>query len=710
MHLTFYFSLRTSHPSLEKMPKTAKVTPKDRVAQFGKDKFHTDGTVLFCTACNKAVDHVRKQTIVEHMESAKHKHNEKRRREDAETAGPSTVKKQCTDTAAFPHSSVAKDHRDTVTLDFVRMCLQADLPLQKMDLPVVRDFLNKHVEGGSAIPKLDQLYSHLPPLFEEEKQRLINDFEGNFIAVVTNETIDFENKPVFNILFQVLRVRPPRHADIPAPQLVKTVYLGNVDHATISQALISCMVEFSIPLERILAFVTDGASYMANAWNAVLCNLWSNCVHIRCYAHVVALAGNTWRDTFKQVDRFVALMKTLLGKAPARRARFLRYLKEQSVDSPTLPPEPVVTRWNTWFNCVKYHAQHYKFYHGFVEHERTEQGDTSVLRELASLLVVEDLHTDLKYIAENCGRLVTALDILQSQKRQIHKVYNTVLDLISWLEHLASSADNGKGSTAAQSAADKLRQYNVKNKQPAIDFLRAVRALDPKQIGAVYTDYETVKQALKLPNECNMEWPVYLGIVKDGFADVEDPIQFWMAVEDRIPNLAKYAMVLLQLTVNSSDVEGSFSKFGVLFSAQHQCVKDENVAGMLQLTEEPTRAADSAARSDTLQQLTEDPPGAAAIAAKTDALQQLTEDPPGAAHVAEKTGTPQQLTEDLLEAAFIAARTSTLQELTEEHRSSLHCNKDQRTPAAHFSNSPRNRPMEQLTGFPGVAPLSSQLG
>lgn len=56
-----------------------------------------------------------------------------------------------------------------------------------------------------------------------------------------------------------------------------------------------------------------------------------------------------------------------------------------------------------------------------------------------------------------------------------------------------------------------------------------------------------------------------------------------MAVEDHVPNLAKHAMVPLQLTVNLADVERSFSKLRVLFSAQRQRLKDENVAGMLQL-------------------------------------------------------------------------------------------------------------------------------
>lgn len=195
----------------------------------------------------------------------------------------------------------------------------------------------------------------------------------------------------------------------------------------------------------------------------------------------------------------------------------MRYLNEQSVDSPKLPLEPVVTSWHTWFNSVKYHVEYHQFYYGFMEHEWTEHGDTFVLEKLASLLVVEDMHTNLKYIAEHCGFLVTVLDVLQSHKHQICKVYNIVLDLILWLEHLASSSDHANGSATVQSTADKLRQYNLKNKQPAIDFLHVFLALDPKQIGAAYICYETMKQQLKLSDECNMEWPVYLGIAEDAF-------------------------------------------------------------------------------------------------------------------------------------------------------------------------------------------------
>ncbi|MGH0164858.1 UNVERIFIED_CONTAM: hypothetical protein FKN15_061332 [Acipenser sinensis] len=64
--------------SCSKMSKTITITPKDRITELGKDEFHVDGNVLFCTSCIKAVDYTRRQTIVEHMGSAKHKLNERK--------------------------------------------------------------------------------------------------------------------------------------------------------------------------------------------------------------------------------------------------------------------------------------------------------------------------------------------------------------------------------------------------------------------------------------------------------------------------------------------------------------------------------------------------------------------------------------------------------------------------------------------------------
>uniref|UniRef100_A0A8C0JFN6 Uncharacterized protein n=1 Tax=Chelonoidis abingdonii TaxID=106734 RepID=A0A8C0JFN6_CHEAB len=169
--LRFLLAVAPPTNTLMKRCQTLKITFKDCVVEFGKGKFHINGNVLFCIVCSKAIDYIKRQTIVEYMESAKHSLNEKKQKQKAGTAGPSTtVKKQCSVTGSFQCFTTAKGHYETVTSDFVQMCVQADILCLKW-IYLLSDFLSKHIKGGSAIPKSDQLYSHyLPTPFEKENR------------------------------------------------------------------------------------------------------------------------------------------------------------------------------------------------------------------------------------------------------------------------------------------------------------------------------------------------------------------------------------------------------------------------------------------------------------------------------------------------------------------------------------------------------------
>ncbi|OXB65220.1 hypothetical protein ASZ78_014885 [Callipepla squamata] len=58
--------------------------------------------------------------------------------------------------------------------DFVKMCLEANIPLEKADHPSVRAFLSRYVKNGSSIPKSEQLRkAYLPDGYDNENQ-LIN--------------------------------------------------------------------------------------------------------------------------------------------------------------------------------------------------------------------------------------------------------------------------------------------------------------------------------------------------------------------------------------------------------------------------------------------------------------------------------------------------------------------------------------------------------
>jgi len=121
-------------------------------------------------------------------------------------------------------------------------------------------------------------------------------------------------------------------------------------------------------------------------------------------------------------------------------------------------------------------------------------------------------------------------------------------------------------------------------KQPCVRFLKAVRALDPSQLPALDVScYETFKVDLGLPNACDIEWKIYLGLAGDIRESQPSPLSFWKAVQNRVPHLSAHAILLLQFTINSADVERSFSAYNQLFTAQRQRLTAENAAGLLKL-------------------------------------------------------------------------------------------------------------------------------
>jgi hypothetical protein len=61
-------------------------------------------------------------------------------------------------------------------------------------------------------------------------------------------------------------------------------------------------------------------------------------------------------------------------------------LKSSNVDSPVLPPSPVITRWNTWFKAAIYHSKHFEYYQSFIANKRLFEDDSQTLEALDLLI------------------------------------------------------------------------------------------------------------------------------------------------------------------------------------------------------------------------------------------------------------------------------------------------------------------------------------
>ena len=125
-----------------------------------------------------------------------------------------------------------------------------------------------------------------------------------------------------------------------------------------------------------------------------------NAVHVSCWAHIVHLVGDEFRGALKMCDLLVATMKSIFSKAPGRRSRYLQHLKENDVINACLPPSPVVTRWNTWFAAVVYHANHTEQYTSLIENE-IEHCTTVQLRKASELFhgdILAILRAELEFV------------------------------------------------------------------------------------------------------------------------------------------------------------------------------------------------------------------------------------------------------------------------------------------------------------------------
>ncbi|CAK6441565.1 CGG triplet repeat-binding protein 1 [Monodelphis domestica] len=156
----------TSPPARNRSKTALYVTPLDRVTEFGGE-LHEDGGKLFCTSCNVVLNHVRKSAISDHLKSKTHT------KRKAEFEEQNVRKKQRPLTASLQCNSTAQTEKVSVIQDFVKMCLEANIPLEKADHPAVRAFLSRHVKNGGSIPKSDQLRrAYLPDGYENENQLL----------------------------------------------------------------------------------------------------------------------------------------------------------------------------------------------------------------------------------------------------------------------------------------------------------------------------------------------------------------------------------------------------------------------------------------------------------------------------------------------------------------------------------------------------------
>uniref|UniRef100_H3B044 HAT C-terminal dimerisation domain-containing protein n=1 Tax=Latimeria chalumnae TaxID=7897 RepID=H3B044_LATCH len=558
--------------------KAKNVSASERIKQYPLGVLHSDGGKLFSAYCNVAVDHYRKSSVDRHLDSS----TQRERKVEIQSITEETK----TVTSLFQKSTENREAQNYLNFELTEAFLCANILLEKLDNKKLRKFLRRHVANGGAIPSSAQYLSKVAECHKQEIMELIK--QSGCLPVVTDELNDSQDQYVLHICLNGEDTSDSELKVVPAD----TMYLHAVNYNTISQAIVKCLNKFGVDLSNISAFISDNATYMSKAYNQVLQGLLPNSVHLTWNGHIVALASDIWRANFPEVDKLIAIVKKVFKYCPSRKLHFKQHLQSavQAVGSNLrvkLPPEPVKTRWGSWYAATEYHAQYIPFYPTFVEEEMEITPNTQVLKELKCLLDnSETLQVQLNLITRYGKELVDLIKWFKSCEIRVHQAYNKVVDLINTYE--APKNEQLSGDAGIQNkciktfteVVDKLTSYYNPDSsertssftQPAHRFLKAVRVSDPKQVCTLNLDTLPLDSIPGFNRSCKTELECYWFHASACNSELS-LTAFWRSAETRFPNIANLAKRYLPVVPNSVDAEA----YGQVFTAQRQSRKEEQV-------------------------------------------------------------------------------------------------------------------------------------
>ena len=302
----------------------------------------------------------------------------KRQRDEAGTA--SSTSRQVT----LGSMVKSKDLRECFALDFLKMCTLADIPLEKTEK--IRPFLQKHCQQAGAIPQAPTLRTtYVPRLFEAHFLALKDLLRDKPVSIIADETTDVRDHSILNVIASVKG----------KPYLIGVVKMEACNHSTFSQAIISSVSEAGIAFQNVTAVVSDSAAYCKKAYRDVMSAVYSNSVHILCLAHIVNLAAEVFHlyKDFSHTANLITMIKSSLFKKPGRKSRLLKYMSDLiSKEDVKLPPVPVSSRWNSWFEAAIYHATRIHLYEGFY---KAEKGQGMAVERIVELVTHKTIYHEI---------------------------------------------------------------------------------------------------------------------------------------------------------------------------------------------------------------------------------------------------------------------------------------------------------------------------
>lgn len=239
-------------------------------------------------------------------------------------------------------------NKSDFTTDLVKWFIEADIPINKINMESTKSFFRKHLKQEP--PSESTMRKNFSgPIFESSINQIRQIIGNNMIYLIVDETTDFKQRYVFNVLVGTL------NGEVSRSMLIAVRYLEETNSETVTQAILDVLTIIwpdKLYYERIWLLISDQAPYMIKA-GRTLKNFLPNLKHISCLVHALHRVSEKIRDENEKIDELISQTKKVLLKSPKRQQLF------KSMTGLTLPKKVVITRWGTWLAAAYYYAENF---------------------------------------------------------------------------------------------------------------------------------------------------------------------------------------------------------------------------------------------------------------------------------------------------------------------------------------------------------------
>ena len=190
----------------------------------------------------------------------------------------------------------------------------------------------------------------------------------------------------------------------------------SVDSSYITRSIDDVVLKLNINRLDFKLLISDAASYMKKA-GTMLTSLFPNLIHVTCIVHLFHNVCLLIKNTYVNIDNFIASTKASTIKNRNRRNMF---------NVIGTPLQPVVTRWGSWSKAAVYYSDNF---HDIKEIINSFEG-TGLLAEKNKEVVNNNLVlNELLELRGNYNSLINIMDDIEEKKYNIAEIYNLVSSL-----------------------------------------------------------------------------------------------------------------------------------------------------------------------------------------------------------------------------------------------------------------------------------------